>query len=111
MAEMLAEDLSTEEEKARIRRDVFTTEAEAEERAEAIGCVGSHSHDEDGNIIYMPCKTHEEYIELTGRDVSGYKPKKPKKSDDDDFEHDYIEVASELKAIEDDDEEDEDRER
>jgi len=62
-----------EDEKAQIRRDVFTTEAEALARAGEIGCVGSHSHDEDGRLVYMPCKTHDEYIELTGRDVSGNK--------------------------------------
>ena len=32
-----------------------------EERAEELGCNGTHTHDEDGNLIYMPCSTHEEY--------------------------------------------------
>lgn len=70
------------ERKQQIRKDVFTTEEEADARAKVIGCVGSHSHDEDGNIVYMPCKTHDEYTELTGNEVSYYdtgKPKKPKK--------------------------------
>ncbi len=70
------------ERKSKIRKDVFTTEYEANSRAIIIGCVGSHSHDEDGNKVYMPCKTHEEYTELTGNEVSYYdigKPKKPKK--------------------------------
>ena len=58
-----------DDEKAEIRKDVFTTEEEAQERADEIGCVGTHSHDEDGNIIYMPCETHEAYIEATGEDV------------------------------------------
>ena len=44
--------------------DTFTTEQEAEERAEEIGCVGIHSHNEDGKTVYMPCKTHEEYETL-----------------------------------------------
>ncbi len=44
--------------------DTFTTEEEAEERAEEIGCVGIHSHTEDGQTVYMPCKTHEEYESL-----------------------------------------------
>jgi len=67
------------ESKEEIRKDVFSTAAEANARAKDIGCVGSHSHDEDGNIVYMPCKTHEEYTQRTGREVSGYgKPKKPK---------------------------------
>ena len=106
------EDSSENEQKEQIRRDVFTTEAEAVERAEEIGCVGSHSHDEDGNIVYMPCKTHAEYTELTGREVSGGghgygKRKKPKKKDDEEvIEKDIIEIISELKAghLEDEDE-------
>jgi len=44
--------------------DTFTTEDEAQERAEEIGCVGIHSHTEDGQTVYMPCKTHEEYESL-----------------------------------------------
>ena len=44
--------------------DKFSTEAEAEIRADEIGCVGSHSMDEDGNTIYMPCSTHDEYDEI-----------------------------------------------
>ena len=106
------EDSSENEQKEQIRRDVFTTEAEAVARAEEIGCVGSHSHDEDGNIVYMPCKTHAEYTELTGREVSGGghgygKRKKPKKKEDEEvIEKDIIEIISELKAghLEDEDE-------
>lgn len=71
------EDSNLNDVKEQIREDVFTTEEEALERAEAIGCVGSHSLDEDGNTIYMPCNTHDEYIEIVGNDVAGYKPKKP----------------------------------
>ena len=44
--------------------DTFTTEDEARERAEEIGCVGIHSHTEDGQTVYMPCETHEEYESL-----------------------------------------------
>lgn len=44
--------------------DQFTTEEEAVERAEEIGCVGFHTMDEDGNTIYMPCETHEDYDEI-----------------------------------------------
>ena len=105
------EDSSANEQKEQVRRDVFTTEEEAVERAEEIGCVGSHSHDEDGNIVYMPCKTHEEYTELTGREVSGGghgygKRKKPKKKEDEEvIEKDIIEIISDLKAAEMEDEE------
>ena len=43
--------------------DTFTTEEEAIDRAEEIGCVGTHSHDRDGRIVYMPCRDHREYEE------------------------------------------------
>ncbi len=46
-------------------KDVFTTEEEAIDRAEEIGCVGTHSHQQDGKTIYMPCRTHAEYDRLT----------------------------------------------
>lgn len=108
-----SEDSSMNDAKEQIRRDVFTTEEEANARAERIGCVGSHSHDEDGRTIYMPCKTHEEYTELVGRDVAGYgydkdKRKKPKKKDCscDDMEEKNFAFEAELKAYgsQDDDE-------
>ena len=47
--------------KAMVGVDEFTTIEEAQERAEEIGCSGTHQHDKDGNVIYMPCSTHAEY--------------------------------------------------
>ena len=102
-------------EKAQIRRDVFTTQAEAARRAREIGCVGTHSHDEDGNTVYMPCESHDDYRELVVRDVRGYgddeddKRKKPKrKKSESDCDGDcgcnecaapeFIDVKTELKA-------------
>ena len=78
--------------KAELRRDVFSTEKEAADRAEEIGCVGTHSHDEDGQEVFMPCKTHEEYIDKVGMDV---------RQDD----H-HQEVKAEIKAYHDDEDED-----
>ena len=100
MAEMLAEGIQ-EEEKARVRRDVFTTEAEASARAEELGCVGTPSHPEHGPTIYMPCRTHDDYTQATGDDLKEL----------DELETDYIEVVSDLKAVHDDEEDEEDREQ
>jgi len=103
--------------KREVSKDVFTTEAEAEARAEEIGCSGTHTHDDDGNIVYMPCGSHADYTRLTGEELeneeSGYgyggrmkKPKKPKKKEACDCEDNvselksYIEVHSEIKANE-----------
>ncbi len=51
-----------EDEKAPVPgRDRFTTRDEALDRAEQIGCEGTHTMTEDGETIYMPCSTHEAY--------------------------------------------------
>jgi len=61
--------------KSKKAEDNYDNEASAETRAKEIGCVGSHSMiDEDGNKIYMPCSTHDEYEELI--DEKYHKPKK-----------------------------------
>jgi len=52
------EDIDMKEE---VGMDKFTTIEEAQDRAEELGCNGTHTRDEDGNLIYMPCSTHEEY--------------------------------------------------
>lgn len=50
--------------------DLFTTQEEAEKRAEQIGCVGYHTQDVEGNSYYMPCASHEEYEEIIGSETS-----------------------------------------
>ncbi len=55
------EEPKEEEEKAAPKGDMFPTAQEAEERAKELGCVGSHMHDSDGQAMYMPCATHEDY--------------------------------------------------
>ncbi len=106
-----------DEEKERVRRDVFTTQEEAEERAKEIGCSGFHSHEEDGRTVFMPCASHDAYVSAEGRDVAGYHEdeddkKKPKKKEDcgcvetKDFEG-AIEVPLELKMGHEDDEKEE----
>ena len=52
--------------KEEIEKDVFTTEEEALERAEEIGCEGTHTHDSNGRTIYMPCASHADYERFTG---------------------------------------------
>ena len=98
----------TLEGKEEVREDVFTTEEEALERAEEIGCSGTHTHDDDGNLVFMPCSSHADYTRLTGRELSGYgmgkkpKKKKPKKKE----ESEFIDYKTEFKGyhVEDDDE-------
>jgi len=100
MAESLLDDVDNEEfhvehldesKKEQVRRDVYSTQEEAEERARAIGCVGTHSHDEDGETVYMPCENHEDYMRLTGDDVKE--------------DPQYLDIKTSLKAYHDEDEE------
>lgn len=49
--------------KSEVGTDLFTTEEEARSRAEDIGCVGTHTIDDNGQTLYMPCRTHGAYEE------------------------------------------------
>ena len=41
--------------------DVFTTIDEAEARAQELGGSGTHEHEFDGEVVYMPFESHDEY--------------------------------------------------
>jgi len=63
---------------------VYETKEEAEEVAEALGCEGSHEHEEDGKVWFMPCATHDDAINLKkpcydGYEMVGMKTKNGKK--------------------------------
>jgi hypothetical protein len=45
--------------------DMFDTEAEAIERAAVLGCEGVHR----AGVKFMPCATHEEWLDLAKSDV------------------------------------------
>ena len=51
---------------------VYETKEEAEEVAMALGCEGSHEHEEDGKIWFMPCVSHDEAINLKKPCYDGY---------------------------------------
>ena len=55
-----------DETKREVEKDIFTTQEEAEDRSEVIGCFGFHSHDGDDGKIFMPCASHADYERLTG---------------------------------------------
>lgn len=69
---------------AELRPHIFDNPGEAAERANEIGCSGYHTHDDDGNEVFMPCATHEEFQEIVEEDMwhdeeeedSWHKPKK-----------------------------------
>jgi hypothetical protein len=43
---------------------LYKTEAEAIMVAKTIGCDGAHSHEVNGEILYMPCKDHSETTDI-----------------------------------------------
>tara|TARA_R100000995_G_scaffold8168_2_gene3535 strand:+ start:5387 stop:7228 length:1842 start_codon:yes stop_codon:yes gene_type:complete len=68
-----------------LRRGVYDNPGEAMEEAKKMGCDEIHSHEENGKTVYMPCKTHEEYMSKNkGKDVEveSYMKKKNKKDED-----------------------------
>lgn len=44
--------------------DMFSTKEEAVARSKEIGCSGTHTFDEDGRTMFMPCSTHKIYEEI-----------------------------------------------
>ena len=63
-AEKLYEDVYGEKKNLKTM-ELHEDQAQAEDRALQIGCVGSHSHVVNGVTYYMPCKDHEEYHAIT----------------------------------------------
>lgn len=55
-----------------IRKDVFDNPGEAAERAKEIGCEGIHNHNENGDTVFMPCESHDEYKQKTGEKLASY---------------------------------------
>jgi len=43
---------------------VFETIEDAVKEAQRLGCKGYHSHQHEGREVYMPCKDHDEILEI-----------------------------------------------
>lgn len=62
--EAVYESNNLEEEKAALARDMFDNPGEAMSRSKEMSCAtGVHTHESDGQTVFMPCKTHAEYEE------------------------------------------------
>lgn len=46
---------------------LYDTIEEAEAEAESMGCSGHHEHTMDGKTYYMPCKNHEDIMNLSAQ--------------------------------------------
>ena len=62
--------------KAKVGKDEYDNPGEAGARAKEIGCTGVHSHDTPSGKVFMPCKTHDDYMNQLA------KMKKPMEDDD-----------------------------
>jgi hypothetical protein len=83
------DDCSEHAEAKMIRKDVFDNPAEANKRAKEMGLDGIHSHEEDGEKVFMPGKTHEEYMSKNkGKDI----PEDASYDDDEEKEASYGKV-------------------
>ena len=58
--------LKLKKDKARVGKDEYDNPGEAGARAKEIGCTGVHSHDTPSGKVFMPCKTHDEYMNQFG---------------------------------------------
>lgn len=57
------------ESKYKVGTDTYTTRTEAAERAEEIGCVGTHQQTVDGEVVFMPCDSHASYEDAKASEV------------------------------------------
>ena len=65
-----------------VRKDTYDNPGEAQRRAKELGLEGIHTLEEDGDTLFMPGKTHEEYMKKVGgkeEKVEGYKDDDEKK--------------------------------
>ena len=74
--------------------ELYDEEAEREEaikRAEDLGCEGFHTHDDSGQLVYMPCATHEEYEKLISEDEKYEEDSEDEEYEEDSDEEEYEE--------------------
>tara|TARA_Y100000015_G_scaffold13556_1_gene12996 strand:- start:697 stop:1749 length:1053 start_codon:yes stop_codon:yes gene_type:complete len=85
-------DKEKDKRKAKVGKDEYDNPGEAAARAKEIGCTGIHSHDSNGKTIFMPCKTHGDYMNALAKDKDdekyGSMRKKPKDKKEDDYDCD-----------------------
>ncbi len=59
--------MSSKDDKA-IRDEVYNSREEAQDRAEAIGCSTTHTHETEDGMVYMPCANMEELEDALSKD-------------------------------------------
>ena len=87
--------------------ELYDEEAEREEaikRAEDLGCEGFHTHDDSGQLVYMPCATHEEYEKLISEDEEYEEDSDDEEYEEDSDDEEYEEDSDDEEYEEDSDE-------
>ena len=59
--------MSSKDDKA-ISDEVYNSREEAQDRAEAIGCSTTHTHETEDGMVYMPCANMEELEDALSKD-------------------------------------------
>jgi len=88
--------------------ELYDEEAEREEaikRAEDLGCEGFHTHDDSGQLVYMPCATHEEYEKLISEDEEYEEDSDDEEYEEDSDDEEYEEDSDDEEYEEDSDDE------
>ena len=70
--------MSTKKNLKAISDEIYSTEEQARERADEIGCELIHSHENEDGTIYMPCKDMEELEEALKENKQEYYDDYPK---------------------------------
>jgi hypothetical protein len=52
--------MSTKKSLKAISDEIYDSRVEAQERAEAIGCSTTHTHETEDGLVYMPCRNMDE---------------------------------------------------
>ncbi len=90
--------MSSKDDKA-VADEVYNTREEAQERAEAIGCSTTHTHETEDGMIYMPCANMEELEDALSKDKEEEEEEEYKQESYDDYPKSVRENAKKAQEI------------
>ena len=90
--------MSSRDDKA-VADEVYNTREEAQERAEAIGCSTTHTHETEDGMIYMPCANMEELEDALSKDKEEEEEEEYKQESYDDYPKSVRENAKKAQEI------------
>jgi HK97 family phage portal protein len=90
--------MSSKDDKA-LADEVYDTRVEAQERAEAIGCSTTHTHETEDGMVYMPCANMEELEDALSKDKEEEEEEEYKQESYDDYPKSVRENAKKAQEI------------